>query len=42
MPILKYREKNRITELNDLLNIQGIGKKIIRNIKEYLKEILFN
>jgi len=31
--IIKYRKKNRIKNVNDLLNIKGIGPGIIENIK---------
>ena len=36
--ILKYRKKHKIIKLDDLLNITGIGKIIINNIKNDLKK----
>jgi len=36
--ILIYRKEHNITRLSDLLNISGIGKGILRNIKEDIKK----
>ena len=36
--ILIYREEHSITKLNDLLNIRGIGKGILKNIEQDTKK----
>lgn len=36
--IINYRQKNPIVKLEDLLNIRGIGKATINNIKENIKK----
>jgi len=36
--ILEYRSKNRLSKLDDLLNIPRIGKKTIENIKNNIKK----
>jgi len=36
--ILKYRDKNKISKIDDLLNVSGIGKKTLENIKNDIKK----
>jgi competence protein ComEA len=36
--ILEYRKNNKISKLDDLLNIPRIGKKTIENIKNNIKK----
>jgi len=36
--ILIYRKEHNITRLSDLLNISGIGKGILKNIKQDIKK----
>jgi hypothetical protein len=36
--ILEYRKEHKLIKLDDLLNISGIGKKIISNIKNDIKK----
>ncbi len=36
--IIDYRSKNPIKDINDLLNIRGIGKVIFNNIKNDIKK----
>jgi len=36
--ILIYRKEHNITKLSDLLNISGIGKGILKNIKQDIKK----
>ena len=35
--IIKYRKKHRLKSANDLLNVPGIGKNIVNNVKKGIK-----
>lgn len=34
--IIKYRDKNKIKDLNELLNVEGIKEKTLENISKYI------
>jgi hypothetical protein len=36
--ILLYRKEHNVTKLNDLLNVSGIGKGILKNIEQDVKK----
>ncbi|MCK4442653.1 MAG: helix-hairpin-helix domain-containing protein [Sulfurovaceae bacterium] len=36
--IITYRKENNITKIEDILNISGIGRVILRNIKQDIKK----
>lgn len=37
--VLKYRQKNKITSAQDLLNIKGFGKALVKNVEKDIKSV---
>jgi competence protein ComEA len=36
--IMQYRDENNVTEISELINVNGVGTKLLKRIELYIEE----